>query len=341
MTSKRRKGSARDEQLRQFHQSELAKRDLPNFFSIEDLSQLTEVPSKDLAAMIFATRRFYREFSIPKRNGSERVIHAPFPSLAKLQMWVLENVLTKLPHHECAVGFRKGSSIKGHVLPHIGAKQVLKVDLSDFFPTISIGMVSDLYFAAGYSSAASTILARLTTLERCLPQGAPSSPQLSNAICHGMDTSLHALANSMGIKYTRYADDLAFSGPEISSNFIHLLAEQIGESGFALNHRKTKFYYGNEPRFLTGLVIHGEHVRPPRRLRRLIRQQMHYLEKFAESDLFRPADARAQSLLLKNPMLLDVLRGRIHFWKWVEPDDRSPIHFLERLAKVEASLRIA
>jgi hypothetical protein len=171
----------------------------------------------------------YRTWTVPKRTGGERTITAPMPKLKALQRWALEHYFEKLPVHSAAHGFLPARSVLTNALAHVGADVVVKLDVKDFFPTISWKRVKGLLRKAGVSEQVATLLALLCTEaprqlvefreqtlyvatgQRCLPQGAPTSPAITNALCLRMDQRLSALARSLGCTYTRYADDLTFS----------------------------------------------------------------------------------------------------------------------------------
>jgi hypothetical protein len=173
----------------------------------------------------------YRHFTMPKKTGGVRHISAPMPRLKHAQHWVLDTILDRVPPHEAAHGFREGRSIVSNAAPHVGAEVLVNLDLKDFFPGVAWRRVRGLFRALGYSEAVATTLALLCTEpevdeveldgqrffvasgERHLPQGAPTSPALSNLICRRLDRRLTAIARKLGFVYTRYADDLSFSLP--------------------------------------------------------------------------------------------------------------------------------
>ncbi len=173
----------------------------------------------------------YRRFTIPKGDGSERPIWAPLPGLKAAQRWILTRIAERLPVHGAAHGFLPGRSILTNAEPHRNSQLVVKMDLKDFFPTITWRRVKGVFRKAGYREQVSTLLALICTEApreivehdgttyyialgpRCLPQGAPTSPALTNAICFRLDRRLTGLADALGYRYTRYADDMTFSLP--------------------------------------------------------------------------------------------------------------------------------
>jgi RNA-directed DNA polymerase len=173
----------------------------------------------------------YRRFNIPKRNGGTRVISSPKSKLRVAQGWVLRAILSGLPLHDAAMAFRPARSIVANAALHQGRAIVVRIDLKDFFPSIGFARVRGLFESFGYNEGVATILALLTTEaprlemtldgvtryvaigERQLPQGACTSPAITNILCRGLDARLSGLARRFGFTYSRYADDLVFSHP--------------------------------------------------------------------------------------------------------------------------------
>jgi hypothetical protein len=249
-----------------------------------------------------ATHIHYRRFVIPKRGGGERAIWAPMPQLKAAQHWVLRNVAEKLPVHGAAHGFLPGRSTLTNAAAHTDARVVLKMDLKDFFPTVTLARVKGIFRKAGYREQVATLLALLCTesprevveLEgktyyvslgpRCLPQGAPTSPALTNALCLRLDRRLSGLAARLGWRYTRYADDLTFSlpaghkGPPKTGALMGLVKRVVAAEGFAVNPDKTRLHRRGGRQQVTGLVVNGAGPpRVPRALRRQLRAAAHNL----------------------------------------------------------------
>jgi RNA-directed DNA polymerase len=223
---------------------------------------------------------------LAKPGGAIRLIEAPKKRLKELQRVILAEILEKMPVHAAAHGFLDGHSIKTHAALHVGRHVVLRMDLRDFFPSISAPRVRALFRTAGYPEEVADLLGGLSTnaaprkllstLARGfdplavaetralyagphLPQGAPTSPALANLITYRLDCRLTGLARSAGAIYTRYADDLAFSG---DSSFHRCLerfqiqaAAIVREEGFAVHHRKTRVMRRGVRQLLAGVVV--------------------------------------------------------------------------------------
>jgi RNA-directed DNA polymerase len=230
--------------------------------------------------------RHYNYRVLAKRFGSIRLVEAPKPRLKAIQRRILTEILDKIPPHEAAHGFRQGRSIQTFATPHIGKRVVLRIDLQDFFPSISTARIQALFRTIGYPETVADLLGCLCTnstpndvwdnqLVRKLgdqlrntrfiysrphlPQGAPTSPALANLCAYRTDCRLTGLAISAGAVYTRYADDLAFSGDQefervVERFSLHVCATLL-EEGFHAHDRKTRIMRRGVRQHLTGLVI--------------------------------------------------------------------------------------
>ena len=229
--------------------------------------------------------RHYHYRALAKRFGQIRLIEAPKPRLKEHQRRILTEILNHIPLHATAHGFRHGRSILTFAAPHVGRRVVLRIDLQDFFPSIRAARVQALFRTVGYPEPVADLLAGLCTnctpldalddvdpstyrqlrnarwlySQPHLPQGAPTSPALANLCAYRMDCRLSGLADSASATYTRYADDLAFSGEldfsRVVSRFhLHACATVI-EEGFTVHHRKTRIMRQGARQRLAGIVV--------------------------------------------------------------------------------------
>ena len=247
-----------------------------------------------------ATQIHYHRFTIPKCDGTERAIWAPMPKLKEAQRWVLRNIVERLLVHGAAHGFLPGRSTLSNASVHHDPRVVVKMDIKDFFPTITLPRVKGVFRKAGYREPIAMLLALICTESpreivthqgrtyyvalgpRCLPQGAPTSPALTNTLCLGLDHRLSGLARSLGWRYTRYADDLTFSlpgdfrGPVGFAKLLGSVQRIVGDEGFRLHPAKTSVARRGGRQRITGLVVNGElPPRVPRELRRRLRAAVH------------------------------------------------------------------
>lgn len=271
-----------------------------------DLAKWLNVPERDLrewlgSAPLWARGYEYMRFIISKRNGGARTINAPSDKLKALQRNILHRLLNPLRVPECVTGFVPGRSIVDNARPHTAMAVVINLDLADFFPSITAERVQAAWQAMGWGAEAATILTRICTHEGRLPQGAPTSPALSNLICRKLDARLAALVESRDGAYTRYADDITLSLPGFGKNrrlrkhkakaqvrarpaqrvvigrqlLTHAKAI-IEAEGFTIQmKKKVRVQRAHQRQTATGLVVNAE-VNLPRETRRLIRAMQHH-----------------------------------------------------------------
>lgn len=238
--------------------------------------------------------RHYNYRVLAKDSASIRLIECPKCRLKTLQRQILTGILEKIPLHRAIHGFCKGRSVNTFTAPHVGQPAILRMDLRDFFPCISAARVQAFFRTIGYPEPVSDLLGALCTTatprhiwnapipdlnpaylrdyrvlytRRHLPQGAPTSPLLANLCFYRADCRLSGLARASGVQYTRYADDLAFSGPATfahrAARFSLHVASILSEEGFVVSHRKTRVMRGGVRQHLAGLVI-NHHANVPR-----------------------------------------------------------------------------
>ncbi|MGP9544938.1 reverse transcriptase family protein [Psychrobacter sp. AOP7-B1-25] len=269
-----------------------------------------------------ATNLSYSHFTIVKRNGTARQIWSPIPRLKFVQRWILHNILNNLTTHGAAHGFVRGKSIVTNAAVHSNSELLIKLDVKDFFPSVSWRRVKGVFRHAGYPEQISTLLSLLCTEsprqvvqqdgktyyvalgDRALPQGAPTSPALTNIVCLNLDRRLTGLADKIGLRYSRYADDLTFSVPAIAdtktkskaktsttkkqadTQHNKLIGQLLGsvhkilrEEGFALNNDKTRVIRKGNQHNVTGMVVNGDGIpRVSRQIKRMLRAALHNLE---------------------------------------------------------------
>jgi RNA-directed DNA polymerase len=259
----------------------LALHGLPAHSTAEEIAKAMGIALGALRFLAFtrrtATVSHYVRFTIPKKTGGERTISAPMPRLKEAQYWILHNVLAKVPMHEAAHGFRPGRSIVSNAQPHVRSDVVINLDLQNFFPTITYRRVKGLFKALGYSEATATVFALLCTepditaleldrkqyfvaqSERYVPQGAPTSPVITNLLCRKLDQSLTTMATKLGFRYTRYADDLTFSACGESTQQVNTLLRRVAflvhQEGFIIHPDKTRVFRKGRQQEVTGIVV--------------------------------------------------------------------------------------
>lgn len=316
-------------------EARLADLGLPVMHTPADVALSLGLSIKQLRWLAFhteaATRTHYVKFQVPKKSGGTRTLSAPHRTLRTAQRWVYDQVVSRFPLSEAAHGFVPGRGIVTNATPHVGKPVVLNMDLEDFFPSISFYRIRHVFERHGYSGSVATVLALLCTEcprmtveyagtqyeaatgPRALPQGAPTSPGLSNQVARKLDKRLLGLAAKLGITYTRYADDLTFSGgDELASRVGYLMARVRNiarDEGFAVNEKKSRVMRRSAAQTVTGVVVNDKPSVSRDEVRRL-RAILHR--------------AKAEGLDAQNregrPNFRSWLEGKIAFVNMVRPD---------------------
>ena len=275
---------------------------VPRLVTLHDLSAWLNLPVPQVewladvegyrASAASEPTRHYRYTWMPKKSGPPRLIEAPKPLLKGLQRKILREILDRVPVHDCAHGFRKKHSCMTAAQLHAGEDVVATVDLKDFFPSIPIRRVHGLFRCLGYpwnvaryltglcSTATPTDVfealpakdrhgweSRAALQQQHLPQGAPTSPALANLCAWRLDCRLGGLAKRADARYTRYGDDLAFSGDHAFARhidgFLARVAAICEDAGLPVNRRKTRIMGRSGRQHVTGLVV-NRHINVPR-----------------------------------------------------------------------------
>lgn len=282
---------------------------LPFIRSVSELAALVHASPKLLYRISNHSEDFYRITTIPKRNGDERTIEAPVMILKNIQKNLLRNLLNHLDSHPAATAFEKGRSIKDNAARHVQKQVVLNLDLKNFFPSIHISRVYTFFRSLGYEKRIAILLSHLCCLNTHLPQGAPTSPKLSNLLLFSIDERLEEWALLHDLAYTRYADDMTFSG-ELSRNLIqetiHYCCQEIRKQGLHLNKEKVHVLHLGMRQTVTGLVV-NQKVSISREKRRAIRLRMHYIQKFGWDDARNWFEGNLQQMLGTINFAIDII----------------------------------
>jgi RNA-directed DNA polymerase len=313
----------------------LMQNQLPLIHSAVQLAEELEITLSQLKWLTYhrntATLSHYSRFTIPKKSGGKREISAPKTKLKRVQAWVQAQILTNLPVHPTAYGFVTGKSTVDNAQVHVGQAAVIKLDLKDFFPSISFARVKGLFQSFGYSPAISTLFALLCTepprkevafdgkiyhvamAERQLPQGACTSPAITNLLCRRLDEKLTNLASEKGFHYTRYADDLTFSGGKEALRQIGSLMSTIRSivhfEGFTVNEEKTRILRSARRQRVTGIVV-NQKPNLTRKDLRAFRALLHNVEQ-------RGIQAENR---VEHPNFWEYINGYVSYVRMVRPD---------------------
>lgn len=249
--------------------------------------------------------KYYTTTNIKKKDGTKREILIPKPILKKIQRNILNNVLYGLSISKYAKGYQKGITIKENAIPHQNKKIVLKLDLKDFFSNITFEHVYKALPNYIFPPPVKVLLIKLCTYYDYLPQGAPTSPYLSNLALKSFDEYIGTYCDARNISYTRYSDDLTFSGdfdPKKLTNKVRAFLEELG---FNLNEKKTKVLRKNHRQEITGIVV-NEKINIPKYYLKRIRQEIYYIKKYG-------LDSHCKKLGLEKEQYLLNIKGRINY----------------------------
>ena len=286
---------------------------VPEVDDLAGLATLLELPLDQLtwAADVRGLQRrtppgplhLYRHRWVARPGAVPRLLESPNPLLRAVLRRVLDRILCWVPLHPAAHGFVRGRSALTNARQHLGTEAVVCLDLQTFFATITAARVNGLFTGMGYSESVSWTLTGLCShqtpvhvlsrmppggdsiarhrlraelRDRHLPQGAPTSPALANLAAFGLDRRLAGYAATAGLTYSRYADDLTFSGPDLAApRLIRAVTEIVRDEGFVINSHKTRARYPGQRRTVTGLVVSGDRLGVSREYHDRLRAVLH------------------------------------------------------------------
>jgi RNA-directed DNA polymerase len=317
--------------------------------SLDDIAALLATTPKQLRYLLYVRPEplRYTSFTISKRRWGIRVIKAPKNEIKAIQRKLAAYLQDRVGARQPAHGFVRERSIVTNARLHLHHKAVFNVDLKDFFTTINFGRVRGLFMANPFnaSPAVATILAQICCHDGSLPQGAPTSPVVSNLICSRLDAQLQRLAKSHRCVYTRYADDITFSKrkgvfpAQVASEDIFgyirpgkELREIITNNGFLIHPDKVHIYYNTHRQTVTGLTVNTR-VNVPRKFIREIRaiicdwrkNGLKSAEATHHESFYRRFSKRGCC-----PPLARIIEGKLNFLKMVRGDDDQVRRNLQR-----------
>ncbi|MBD2345064.1 reverse transcriptase domain-containing protein [Anabaena subtropica] len=303
--------------------------------SPRDVARLLQIPYNYLIYAIYRKDESlrYRTFNIPKKSGDYRVISSPHKSLAIIQRKLSQILYAVYKPRPSIHGFAAKRSIITNAQAHTKKKFILNIDIKDFFDSINFGRVRGLFMAKPYelNEKVATILAQICCFNNKLPQGAPSSPIISNLICSKMDSELQRFAKEYSLFYTRYADDLTLSltRDELPSELVasykkgfsqvvigNEVRSIIEQNGFQINNSKVRLAHRTQRQEVTGLIV-NKNVNVNRKYIRNIFGTLHAWEKYGLEESVKTYISKyaKQPILSQKdvPTFLDSLRGKIEF----------------------------
>lgn len=291
----------------------------------------------------YKTEKCYHQVVLPKKDGGVRILQVPNKKLKRLQ----RNLLQYFQHAEissCAAAYVKGRTIKEQAMQHVNSKLVVKLDIENFFGSITYQKVFDSVDEAlnrspligpyhkmnaqpnlklrKYNSELSWFVAKACTLNGSLPQGAPTSPMLSNMVFLPLDKAICYYCKDHGINYTRYSDDMIFSGDFHPFELISFIRKLLLRNGYILNENKIVVAGRGKQQKITGVVV-NQKPQADRKYRREIRQDIYYIGKYGlEEHLLKKGVLIKEDQIAEHMVKeLQKLIGRIAFVLQIDPDN--------------------
>lgn len=283
--------------------------------------------AKTLYGLSNNLEKHYHNVLIPKRDGSKRKLSVPDLILKRVQKSIADNILAQYPVSKYAKAYKVGSNVQRNAQPHVGKKKILKLDIEGFFDHILYSQVKNIVFCQEkFAEPIRVLLTMLCYYKESLPQGAPTSPAITNIIMYDFDETVGAFCNEKKIAYTRYCDDMTFSGDFDEGEVIAFVKGELCKLGLYLKNRKTAVIPASKRQTVTGVVV-NEKLNITKDYKKKIRQEMHYIQKFGlDEHIKRCKIADKQQYVLS-------LRGRIAFVLQTTPNDSEFLAYKKILAE--------
>ncbi|CCY46515.1 putative uncharacterized protein [Firmicutes bacterium CAG:822] len=270
----------------------------------------------------------YKKTVILKKDGNKRIIYEPNYTLKKVQRNILDNVLSGFKVSKYAMAYVKGKSVKDNANMHVNKKLILKLDIKDFFNNISFMDVYNKVFLEEYfPKQARTVLTYLCTYNEFLPQGAPTSSYISNLIMQDFDEKIGLFCEKNNISYTRYSDDMTFSGDFNVKMVIFKVKDELKKMGMQLNYDKIHVIYSNMSQQVTGITV-NEKPQVLKVKRRKIRQEVYYIKKYGLYSHLKRINVKDEFSYLRS------LLGKINFVLMVNSEDLEFFKYREFILKI-------
>ncbi|MDE0639739.1 reverse transcriptase family protein [Bacillus sp. CNPSo 3703] len=261
----------------------------PVIFDVDQLLLLFEIKGDELEN--FVTDNTNRYF-IRKKSGESREVWKPNCKLKSIQKWILKNILNNIEVSNCSHGFVKNKSILTNAQVHLHQEPfwVFSTDIKSFFPSIKKKEIKKIFVEIGYSESVSEALCLLTTANGILPQGFPTSPSISNIFFRKIDEEFQQVASRYSIRYSRYVDDITFSGIQnnrslsLVKKLKQIISYTLSRYNLNINEKKTRLMKNKHTKIVTGLIVTSQGVRIPQKYIRRINKEIYYCQKFGVNE---------------------------------------------------------
>lgn len=306
---------------------------LPIIYSVDHFSKLVGYSTDYIYSISNSSKHFYRTFFIAKKDGTKRQIDEPLPGLKNIQRWILDEILNKLSVSKYAKAYVKKRSVRSNAYYHRNRKCIIALDIKEYFASIHYSKVFSFFLSLGYTEHVACVLSNICLLNNALPQGAPTSPALSNLCTKDLDDDLSAFVKGKQIMCTRYADDIAFSGNFIDiREFYKNVKRILNKHGFRLNYAKTRVLHKHQRQLVTGIVV-NEKMQVSKDVRHMIRQSIYYIKKFGLQE-------HARHIGENEDKYYKHLLGMVGFALFINPKDEQLKAAMEHLKNIKHNIII-
>lgn len=296
---------------------------VPVIYNTTHFSKLVGVKKAYIKRSVMYTKSFYRNFEIAKRSGKSRTISEPLPNLKLIQNFILNEILNNIKVSAFAKAYKRRSTLIENVRYHTNQNIVITIDIRDFFGSIKKSDVERIFLNFGYSDLLADLLSKLCTLNDSLPQGAPTSPSLSNIYMKPFDSVVADFCLSRNIRYTRYADDITISGDFDIEEALEFIKSKLTVMNLTIHPDKFKVMHQGLQQKVTGIVVNNK-IQAPRKDRNKLRQTLHYIKKFG-------IDNHIQHMKIIERNYLYHLYGKVSFIVYLNPKDDEFLSYKEYL----------
>ena len=301
---------------------------MKTYAALDSLEQDLGFSAKTLYGLSNNLDKHYRNIFIPKHDGSKRKLSIPDLILKRVQRSIADNILADYPISRYAMAYTKGSSVQKNASLHVGKQKILKLDIDGFFDHITYSKVKDCVFLKeNYSEPIRILLTMLCYYKESLPQGAPTSPAITNIIMYDFDEKIGKYCEENNISYTRYCDDITFSAGDFEEKaVIFVVKDELRKLGLFLKSRKTAVIPNTKRQTVTGIVV-NEKIGLTKEYKNKIRQEIYYIKKYGIDHLRKIGEPNKQQYF-------NSLKGRVAFVLQTIPDDVEFLGYKEFLKNV-------
>ena len=305
----------------------------PFIYDVFQLADYLQIKLPKLFRLVNKADELYSNVVIKKRNKSDRILSVPDYYLGSVQKRINRKILSKIDISKYATAYYKGSNLLKNVENHCGKKNILKMDITDFFSSITFGMVlSSCFNTSRFPRNIGYMLTTLCCKDDCLPQGTSTSPAISNIVMKNFDDILGNWCEKRGISYTRYCDDLTFSSDEDLYPVYVKAKSMLNDMGFQVNEKKTHFIKNSNRQEVTGIVV-NDHPQLSRDYRRKLRQELYFVFKYGIKDALEHINKKEVS----NKEIYSYacqLSSKISYVLFINPNDKEFVSYKQKMNKI-------